>query len=82
MKSIVLLLLASVIVSGCSQSSSYGYKSYDPCIACGETITFYPNEVGGAQRFPKDWLGWEWGDGNPNLCHEYPSLDRCQKTDP
>ena len=77
-KSLCILFCAVTLLGACSKSASYGYRSYDPCIACGDSITFYPNEKGGAQRFPKDWLDWEWGDGNPNHCIEYPNLDRCQ----
>ena len=77
--SLASVLCLTVLLGACSGSAPYyGYKSYDPCIACGDSITFYPNEEGGAQRFPRDWLGWEWGDGNPNLCTEYPNHDRCQ----
>ena len=76
--SLASVLSLTVLLGACSSSVPYGYKSYDPCIACGDSITFYPNEEGGAQRFPRDWLGWEWGDGNPNLCTEYPNHDRCQ----
>jgi hypothetical protein len=79
---VTLMLCSLALLSACGKSSHYGYRSYDPCISCGDTITFYPNEEGGAQRYPRDWVDWEWGDGNPNLCQEYPNLDRCQKMDP
>lgn len=66
LKSLLLILCTATLLSACGASAPYGYRSYDPCTVCGDTFTFYPNEVGGAQRFPRDWLGWEWGDGNPN----------------
>lgn len=66
---IISLLLASMILSACSSSGGfigsdvpYGYKSYDPCIACGENWRFYPNEDGGAQRQAREWYGFEWGE--------------------
>jgi len=53
-RSIVLPLLAVIVLSvtGCSSLSDtlitankhhYGYKSYDPCIRCGESWTMLPN---------------------------------------
>ena len=43
---LALLGLLSVFLSGClatGQSKTYGYKSYDPCIRCGEGWTFLPH---------------------------------------
>ena len=48
MKQTVMLLILAVLTTACSGSAHYGYKPEDPCIACGETWSFYPNETGGA----------------------------------
>jgi len=41
-----LLLMAVIVltISACmGPSGRYGYKSYDPCIRCGEGWTFIPH---------------------------------------
>jgi len=41
---LILIISVSFILSGClGHGKTYGYKSYDPCIRCGEGWTFLPN---------------------------------------
>ena len=44
---LALLGLLSIFLSGCmnltGHSKTYGYKSYDPCIRCGESWIFLPH---------------------------------------
>lgn len=49
MKQTLMLLILAFVVSGCMKTAPYGYRDYDPCIACGDVWKFYPNETGGAQ---------------------------------
>ena len=49
MKQTVFLLAMACLTTGCMATAPYGYRDEDPCIACGETWSFYPNETGGAQ---------------------------------
>ena len=67
LRTLLITCFAVTVLTGSMHSEPYGYRSSDPCTACGDTFVFYPNEEGGAQRFPRDWLDWDWGDGNPNL---------------
>jgi uncharacterized protein YceK len=50
-----ILLIAVVLLSGCAsniewlgQNQRAGYKSYDPCIKCGEKWTQIPPQSGDA----------------------------------
>lgn len=48
-----LILVAVLTTSGCSVllgDPRYGYKSYDPCIKCGEKWDQFPNEPFEAQK--------------------------------
>lgn len=44
-----LILVLAVAVAGCA-NPRYGYKSYDPCIKCGEKWDQFPNEPFEAQK--------------------------------
>lgn len=46
---VLLIALCALTLGGCMKSAPYGYVKEDPCISCGETWKFYPNEPGGAQ---------------------------------
>ena len=52
----ILIVLASVALTGCANtewlthSQHRDYKSYDPCIKCGEKWTQLPNEPFEAQK--------------------------------
>jgi len=42
----IIIMCLALTMSACNtlnQSKTYGYKSYDPCIRCGEGWTFLPN---------------------------------------
>ena len=46
----------ALTMSACNtlnQSKTYGYKSYDPCIRCGEGWTFLPNTPSRDQNMKK-----------------------------
>ena len=47
-------MIAAVLLSGCSAimlvDPRAGYKSYDPCIRCGEKWDQFPNERYEAQK--------------------------------
>lgn len=55
MKQLALIIIVSIGLSGCAATgpewagsgnvNTYGYKSYDPCIRCGEGWTFLPNQT-------------------------------------
>jgi len=45
----IFVLIAVFALTGCMATAPYGYRDYDPCIACGDSWKFYPNEPGGAQ---------------------------------
>jgi len=48
-----LLVPLCFLTSGCSvllEDPRYGYKSYDPCIRCGEKWDQFPNERFEAQK--------------------------------
>ena len=42
------ILLSVLLLTACAKNSPYGYVDVDPCTACGDSWSFYPNETGGA----------------------------------
>lgn len=66
MKKAVLLILMSSMLAGCGASVPYGRTSADPCIPCGESWGFYPNEEYGAHKLAQD-MGFYWGINNPEI---------------
>ena len=62
MKKFSLALFCSLLFTGCStidpvvvdtiftNPNTYGYRPGDPCIRCGESFIFIPNEEFGAQK--------------------------------
>lgn len=41
---LILIFISALVLSGCMVNpNTYGYKSYDPCIRCGEGWIFLPN---------------------------------------
>lgn len=62
MKKLTLTLLATLLFTGCStidpviidtvfpNPNTYGYRSSDPCIRCGESFIYIPNEEFAAQK--------------------------------
>jgi len=56
----LILLLLAVSVTAC-KSVPYGYRSYDPCIACGETWTMHPPEEFAAIK-EAERQGFSWRD--------------------
>lgn len=47
------IVVGILLLSGCMTlpgSARYGYKSYDPCIKCGEKWDQFPNERFEAQK--------------------------------
>jgi hypothetical protein len=62
MKKLSIALLSTLLFTGCStidpvlvetvfpNPNTYGYRSGDPCIRCGESFIFIPNEEFGAQK--------------------------------
>jgi len=62
MKKLSLALLTTMLFTGCStidpvivdavfpNPNTYGYRTGDPCIRCGESFIFIPNEEFGAQK--------------------------------
>jgi len=62
MKNLSIALISTLLFSGCStidptiidtvfpNPNTYGYNPGDPCIRCGESFVFIPNEEFGAQK--------------------------------
>ena len=62
MKKLSITLFCSLLATGCStmdpvlvetvfkNPNTYGYRVGDPCIRCGESFIFIPNEEFGAQK--------------------------------
>ena len=46
---ILFIAIMALTLGGCMNTAPYGYRDYDPCISCGDSWKFYPNEPGGAQ---------------------------------